>query len=266
MRRVADLRRDSRAKHSFLIGTGAIVRSKLRSGTLRRLIRPIRFAAGGGCGHNESPRTKLTLSRARTGTPAPAQAPEARRQAYAAQVLGDERQVRFLKTLHRLILCALVMASCVSCDQVTKSVAKSRLEGTRAVSCLGGTVRLIYAENPGAFLSLGASLPPWIREWLFLGLTVLLVVGIVAMLIRDASLSRGKAMALSLVAAGGVGNLIDRLTLGIVRDFLNVGLGPVRTGIFNVADLAITAGLILLVGCSALSRRRRPLVEVARGR
>jgi signal peptidase II len=52
---------------------------------------------------------------------------------------------------------------------------------------------------------------------------------------------------LSLVCAGGIGNLIDRFSWGYVRDFLNVGLGPIRTGIFNVADAAMMAGCFLVL-------------------
>ena len=48
--------------------------------------------------------------------------------------------------------------------------------------------------------------------------------------------------------AGGIGNLIDRVFHGgLVIDFLNMGIGPVRTGIFNVADMAIMAGFALLI-------------------
>ncbi len=49
-----------------------------------------------------------------------------------------------------------------------------------------------------------------------------------------------QVLALSLMCAGGIGNVIDRWTYGFAVDFLNIGIGPVRTGIFNVADLALT--------------------------
>ena len=52
---------------------------------------------------------------------------------------------------------------------------------------------------------------------------------------------------LLLFLAGGVSNLIDRVTLGRVIDFLNVGIGPLRTGIFNIADMAIIAGVVILI-------------------
>jgi signal peptidase II len=57
---------------------------------------------------------------------------------------------------------------------------------------------------------------------------------------------RIQILALSLICAGGVGNLIDRWTLGYSTDFLNLGIGPIRTGIFNVADVALMAGCFLI--------------------
>ena len=47
--------------------------------------------------------------------------------------------------------------------------------------------------------------------------------------------------------AGGLSNLVDRIAMGSVIDFLNIGIGPIRTGIFNVADVAIMAGIALLL-------------------
>src|SRR5262249_41776674 len=63
-------------------------------------------------------------------------------------------------------------------------------------------------------------------------------------------------MGLSLICAGGIGNLLDRWMYGYARDFLNVGLGSVRTGIFNIADLALMAGCVLVFWCTARLHRR----------
>ena len=63
-------------------------------------------------------------------------------------------------------------------------------------------------------------------------------------------------MGCTLLLAGAVGNLIDRIRLdGLVIDFLNLGIGPLRTGIFNVADMAIMAGAVLLVIPVAAARK-----------
>ncbi len=56
-----------------------------------------------------------------------------------------------------------------------------------------------------------------------------------------------QVLALSLMCAGGIGNVIDRWMYGYAVDFLNVGIGPVRTGIFNVSDLALTTGGLLIL-------------------
>ena len=153
-----------------------------------------------------------------------------------------------MSRLKRVSLVVLVLIAGVGCDQVTKAVARSVLPGSGGWSLLGDTVRLQLAQNRGAFLSLGATLPAGWREAIFLvgaGGGLLALLGYVLL---SRSLSLGARVGLSLVLAGGVGNLVDRLRYGgAVVDFLNVGIGPLRTGIFNVADVAILAGVLLLI-------------------
>ncbi|MFT5197333.1 MAG: signal peptidase II, partial [Candidatus Promineifilaceae bacterium] len=93
--------------------------------------------------------------------------------------------------------------------------------------------------------SLGATLPAWLRTLIFTGLVSLFLIYLLYFLLSDKKLS-GRAVAFgSMMFAGGVGNLIDRIFYeGGVIDFLNVGIGNLRTGIFNVADMAIMAGVV----------------------
>ena len=146
-----------------------------------------------------------------------------------------------------------LVASTIGCDQVAKRVATTHLQGAPLQSFLGDTVLLEYAENAGAFLSLGADLPPWARTAFFtLGTGIILIVCVVAASRSDwAGLPE---IGLALVTGGGLSNFADRVSHGAVVDFLNVGVGSLRTGIFNVADLAIVLGLALLV----LGRPRWP--------
>ena len=114
-----------------------------------------------------------------------------------------------------------LVASTVGCDAVTKRLAAENLAGFPTRSFFGDTVRLSYAENAGGFLNLGAA----------------------------------HTIALSLFLAGGFSNWFDRLNDGRVIDFLNVGIGGLRTGIFNVADVAIMVGAALfLIAESRASR------------
>lgn len=162
-----------------------------------------------------------------------------------------------VREMKQIIIVVLSLLSCVGCDQATKAVAKVHLQGGEVRSFVGDTFRLQYAENKGAFLGLGASLPEGVRTLVFIFGSGAFVVGALGYLLLVPGVSPSTTLALSLVAGGGLGNLIDRIMYGgYVVDFLNVGLGSLRTGIFNVADVAIMAGGIFLVAKSVWSEKR----------
>lgn len=161
--------------------------------------------------------------------------------------------------LPRTPLIFLIMLSCIVIDQVSKSVAKQFLQPGDFFSYAGDTFRLQYAENTGAFLGLGATLPdPW-RHLIFTVLVGIFLMMLLVYLLRNRELTSFASVCLSLVCAGGLSNLIDRIAYGgRVVDFLNVGIGSLRTGIFNVADMAITFGALLML---AESMRRTKSAE-----
>lgn len=137
---------------------------------------------------------------------------------------------------------AVTVVTTVGCDRVTKHVATAELAGRPVRSLLADTIRLAYVQNTGGFLSLGADLPEAARTSLFIVATGLLLLGLVAYGIRLRW--RGwAAFGLALFVAGGVSNWVDRVLHGSVIDFINVGVGPLRTGVFNVADVAILTGV-----------------------
>jgi signal peptidase II len=152
-----------------------------------------------------------------------------------------------MTSLPRSVIVLLITTSCVIFDQASKFVAKAYLGPGALISFAGDTFRLQYAENSGAFLSLGASLPdPW-RNLVFTVLVGIFLFGLLGYVLFSRSLPAVAVNCLSFVFAGGISNLIDRIAYdGRVVDFLNVGFGPLRTGIFNVADMAITFGALIL--------------------
>lgn len=131
--------------------------------------------------------------------------------------------------------------SCVGCGQLTKDVAQQYLAFDLPRSWFHDTVRLEYAENTGAFLSLGSGLSEWLRIIFFQVFPALWLIGLTIFLFVDKQIPPLSAIAWSFVLSGGIGNLLDRLLHdGRVIDFMNVGIGSLRTGIFNVADVCIT--------------------------
>lgn len=147
----------------------------------------------------------------------------------------------------RSLLVVLLLIFCVGCDQLTKEAAHQYLALQPPQSWFHDTVRLHYAENTGAFLSLGGDLSEGLRVLLFQVFPALCLV-VLAMVLLAQPIPLSTAIAWSLVLSGGLGNLLDRIMNdGRVIDFMNLGIGPLRTGIFNVADVCITTGVVLLI-------------------
>jgi signal peptidase II len=153
-----------------------------------------------------------------------------------------------VRTLDRLLMLGGVLVLSVGCDQATKLVAMQTLKSAPIHSYWGDLFRLEYAENPGAFLSLGANLTDGVRASLLTGAVGVFLVGLLLFAALNRSLGLMQVVAYALTLGGGWSNWIDRfIRHGLVVDFMNLGVGRLRTGIFNVADLAIVAGIALLV-------------------
>ena len=159
-----------------------------------------------------------------------------------------------MKIFRRGVLLCLLLAGTAGCDRVTKHLAVTTLAGMPERSYFGDTVRLDYHENAGGFMSAGANWPPAVRVAVFQGANATFLLGAIFMAARF-KWSRLAAVGLVLFVAGGLSNLVDRIALGSVIDFLNIGIGPIRTGIFNVADVAIMLGMALLLADRYRTRR-----------
>jgi signal peptidase II len=142
----------------------------------------------------------------------------------------------------RRVALLVLVATTVGCDRVSKHFASRELAGEPRQSFLADTVRLEYTENTGAFLSFGDSWHPVARIGVFTIGTGLILCGMVVAAFKF-RLSGPALVGLALYFAGGASNLVDRVMHGSVIDFLNVGVGTLRTGIFNVADMAILLGV-----------------------
>jgi signal peptidase II len=140
-------------------------------------------------------------------------------------------------------------------DCATKRAAEARLVPAHvAHEFLGELVRFTLAYNPGAAMSLSLGA----HSRLGFSLLAIAAIAVLALLYRRAAATDLRAAAgLALVASGALGNLLDRVrsARGVV-DFIDVGLGGWRFWTFNVADMAIIAGAVLLV--AALRRTLEP--------
>lgn len=138
-----------------------------------------------------------------------------------------------------------VIGTIIAADAFTKWLAVEHLTPAYVPHpVIGESIRLTLVYNPGA--AFGFHLGPWSR-WIFAVLTIVALV-VMWRLYRSAPAgARWRVRALTLVSAGALGNLIDRLrsSRGVV-DFMDVGVGEWRWPTFNIADMAVTVGAILL--------------------
>ncbi len=146
----------------------------------------------------------------------------------------------------RLAIMVPVALTFLAFDQWSKAWATVAVQG-HPPRTYGGIFTLVYAENMGAWGSLGAGWDPNTR-WFVLGVfPALVLAGLTFYALKEKTISSWEVLACGLVVAGGTGNLIDRFRLGYVQDFLYVGYGPIGTNIFNVADAVVMAGLGILL-------------------
>ncbi|MFO1390437.1 signal peptidase II [Cellvibrio sp.] len=148
----------------------------------------------------------------------------------------------------KLLLIGVTSFISILIDQWTKYLATAYLLGRETLSWWNDFFVLTYSINHGAFLGLGKDLPESVRDTIFSGLVSVFLIGFTIYAVRDKSMNKLQNLACGLVLSGGFSNLYDRVTNnGGVVDFMNMGIGSLRTGIFNVADMAIMAGVILLL-------------------
>ncbi|HEX7049029.1 MAG TPA: signal peptidase II [Longimicrobiales bacterium] len=132
----------------------------------------------------------------------------------------------------------------VALDFLTKRLIQQHFHLYEQVEVIGEYLRLTFIYNPGA--AFGIHLGPYSRT-IFLVLSVVALVALAAMYWATPAWDRVRLTAISLICAGALGNLVDRVRShrGVV-DFLDVGIGNLRWPVFNVADVAVTMGAIFL--------------------
>ncbi|MEN9568942.1 MAG: signal peptidase [Bacteroidota bacterium] len=154
-----------------------------------------------------------------------------------------------MKRSIKILLFCVACLSLVSWDRASKELAKTHLKDQPVQSYFHDTFRLLYVENTGAALSLGDDLSKGWSFWLLSAVPLALLLGMSGYVIRHCDkMDKAKMTAFTLIIAGGLGNIFDRIVYDRhVTDFMNIGISNLRTGIFNFADVFITAGAIMLV-------------------
>ena len=167
-----------------------------------------------------------------------------------------------MKNKNRIVLTLIILLCNFSLDRITKLLAVHFLEGEENISFFYNTVILKYVENTGAFLSIGSNWPDSLK-YIFM---IIIPIGVClyglyycAFKLEDKSL----VIIIVSIIGGGLGNLLDRLVYDFhVVDFINFGIGSLRTGILNVADMSVTFGVFFLVIYTFKTKKRESKIII----
>ncbi len=156
----------------------------------------------------------------------------------------------------RWLLFGGLAATVAVVDQIVKAIIVANFEVNRIVPVIGEYARIVVSHNSGALFGLFRDQAP------IFALFSLLVIGVIVWYQSRAGGTLLVTLALGLLLGGAVGNLLDRLRLGYVVDFVDLGIGSWRFYTFNVADMAISGSILLLLLLAIRPERPSRVVEV----
>ena len=142
-------------------------------------------------------------------------------------------------------------------DQIAKSAATQYLMGQRPIEIIKNFVELHYVKNYGAAFGILQN-----QRWFFIVITSIVVFAMIVYMLRNSkNLTILAKLSISMLSGGAVGNLIDRVRLGYVVDFINLELKIYNCPVFNIADMFIGVGTALLVYTVLVDKLEKKAVD-----
>ncbi len=147
------------------------------------------------------------------------------------------------------------------CDQVSKSVVRKNIAEFDHIEVIGNHLTLTKVENQGAALGFASSFHPTVKFVVIIILPSLLLFILFCSILYKKDIDKYTIIGLAFIIGGGIGNLFDRVFYGSVTDFVILDFGIFKTGIFNMADLSVTIGAVIIGIHSLLSLKKSSAIE-----
>ena len=150
------------------------------------------------------------------------------------------------KLLRGLGILSLVILN-ISCDQISKDLVRKNVRPADYIEVVDNHLILTNIENTGAMLGFGSQFSPLLKLILFQLLPTLVLFVLLFRILQKSVMDQRLAIAFAFVIGGGIGNLWDRVVNGSVTDFFQIKIGFLKTGIFNMADVSVTCGVLFIL-------------------
>ena len=169
-----------------------------------------------------------------------------------------------INRLIKVIISLVIIFSNISCDQLSKEKVRKEIAQHETIKVIDDNFILTNVENTGAALSFGSNLRPELKIIFLQILPLIILLLMFIYIIREKKISKLNLVAFSFIIGGGVGNIYDRILHNSVTDFMYLEFGELHTGIFNMADVSVVVGTLLILLNSLLSEIQKYQLKNAR--
>ena len=164
--------------------------------------------------------------------------------------------------MKRNLFIVLLILFNIAIDQISKVWVRANFEYREIKSLIGDKFIMQYVENKGAFLGMGSDMNDTLKLIFLLILPTLVLGYVIYYIVKTKELDRLSLIAFCCIVGGGIANVFDRIVYGQVTDFFFINLGGVfKTGIFNIADLSVTTGMIMLLLSGIFNKKKKVDLE-----
>jgi len=148
----------------------------------------------------------------------------------------------------------------IAIDQISKVIVASKMVENEVIEVFSNNFLLKYVKNPGAFLGMGSDSNDIFKLVFLKILPVIVLSYVVYYVLKTKYMNRLNLIAFCCIIGGGISNVFDRIAYGKVTDFLYIELTDnLHTGIFNLADVSVTTGMLILL-FTAFSKKKKSII------
>jgi len=156
--------------------------------------------------------------------------------------------------IKKIAIVLLVLLN-IGCDQLSKNAVRKHISEHDRIELIGDNFIMVKVENTGAMLGFGQNLSPILKLIFLQTIPVLVLLVLLFRILKKTNMNIWLVFAFACVIGGGIGNLIDRIAYGQVTDFFHINIGFFKTGIFNMADVSVTLGVLLILFLNIRNRK-----------
>lgn len=152
-----------------------------------------------------------------------------------------------MKNSIKRIFIIIIILTNIGCDQVSKNIVQKKVIPGDYIHILDDNFILTNVENTGAAMGLGQNWPTPVKFILLKIIPVLVLLFLCYKILKNNNKNKWLTISFAFIIGGGIGNLLDRFIYGSVTDFFFIKIGVLRTGVFNMADVSVTLGALLIL-------------------